>query len=335
MVTILFFIAGGVIVFHGAWYLLSLLLVRKALPSKEVFRETCKKFNAAFHLDIDESLIEEEYIIVDDIRIHMDIMAHAEKRTTIVFIPGTSIYARIYIEVLIALYKEGFNVITFDPRGHGQSGGLRGDYSVDEIVDEALAVVAYARERFSGKIAVMGSSQGGIAAFYAAARDDTLDAAVCHNIADLNGYDNQVLSQLRVPYRSTPLVYAVLNIYRRFTMPVALYLNLKHEIMKDGRTVAEYLKADPFCVRWITLRAMRSLLRTDLAKPVEQIRVPVMVIHSDDDHIFPQAYIETLFGRLRCEKEYVLFKNTGHLVIINKVAEVTPRISAWLKKIAG
>ena len=132
------------------------------------------------------------------------------------------------------MYLQGFNVVGFDPRGHGLSSGLRGDYTINEIVDDTLAVVKYARERFGSKVAVAGSSQGGMVAFYAAARDDSIAAAVCHNIADLNGKDNLILSQLRPPRFMVPLAEFMANLYKGFSVPVFLYLDLTQEKSKTG-----------------------------------------------------------------------------------------------------
>jgi esterase/lipase len=69
-------------------------------------------------------------------------------------------------------------------------------------------------------------------------------------------------------------------------------------------------------------------MHTDLAKPVEQITVPIMLIHAENDTIFPQKYVENIFNRLTCKKKYLFFKNTWHLVMTNNVDEVVPPIAA-------
>ena len=49
------------------------------------------------------------------------------------------------------LLTKRFKVLRFDTRGHGQSSGPRGDYTMSGLVDDTLAVVKYARNRFSGR----------------------------------------------------------------------------------------------------------------------------------------------------------------------------------------
>jgi len=64
----------------------------------------------------------------------------------VVFIPGTSVYTLLYGEFMLKLSRAGFNVIGFDPRGHGMSEGKRGVYTLGELVDGARAVVDHAIE---------------------------------------------------------------------------------------------------------------------------------------------------------------------------------------------
>jgi esterase/lipase len=74
-------------------------------------------------------------------------------------------------------------------------------------------------------------------------------------------------------------------------------------------------------------------MHTDLAKPVEKITVPVMLIQAEKDTIFPSNYVENIFNRLTCKKKYLFFKNTQHLVMTNNVDEVVPPITVWLKEV--
>lgn len=321
--------------FHVAWYTLSQSEINKRMPDEQSVTDFQGKLSKILEARIDAPVIESTFLSANNVNLHLDILKHGMGKPSIVFIPGTSIYAQVYAEFLFSAYNSGFNVIGFDPRGHGRSSGLRGDYTINEIVDDTLAVVDYAEKRFGGKIAVVGSSQGGIAAFYAAAREDSIAAVVCHNLADLNGKDNLILSRLSIPEFLSPLSYAGMSLYENFAIPVSLYLDLNREILKNGNSAANYIETDPLCISWITMRAMRSLLKTDLAKPVEEITVPLMLIHSDNDTIFPQKYVENLFNRLNCDKEYLLLKNTSHLVMTNNVPEIEPAMSKWLKKTMG
>lgn len=324
-----------VVVFHIGWYAVSHKVQNEKLPDEASVQAAFEKSLADGKIIIDRNSFAEIFIEANGVKLHLDVFAIGENAPTVVFIPGTSVYAKFYIEFMYEMYRQGFNVVGFDPRGHGLSSGLRGDYTIQEIVDDTLAVVRYARERFGGKgkVAVVGSSQGGIVAFYAAAMDDSLAAAVCHNLADLNGRDNLILSQLRPPVFLVPLAGFLADLYQKYSIPVFLYLDLTREHSRNGTDAKTLIKSNPVTVKWITIRALGSLMRTDLAKPVEAIKVPIMLVHAENDSIFPQSYVENIFNRLTSEKEYLFFKNTEHLVMTNNVDEAVPPIVTWLKKV--
>ena len=330
---IILFVVLIVVVFHVAWYAASRSFKNEKIPDEAVAQAAFDNLLKNEKISIDRNSYKETYIEANGISLHLDVFFAGKNAPTLVFIPGTSVYAKFYIEFMYKMYLQGFNVVGFDPRGHGLSSGPRGDYTINEIVDDTLAVVKYARERFGGKVAIAGSSQGGMVAFYAAARDDSIAAAVCHNLADLNGKDNLVLSQLRPPLFMVPLAEFMAGLYKSYSIPIFLYLDLSKEKFKSGTDADTLLKNNPVAVKWITFRALGSLMHTDLAKPVEKITVPIMLVHAEKDTIFPQKYVEDIFNRLTCKKKYLLFKNTQHLVMTNNVDEAVPPIAAWLKEI--
>jgi len=322
-----------VVAFHLSWYAISRMHINTKIPDEATAQQSFNDFLKGEKISIDRSALAEDYLDANGFKLHLDVFSAGKNMPTVVFIPGTSVYAKFYIEVMYKIYKQGFNVVGFDPRGHGLSSGPRGDYTINEIVDDTLAVVKYARERFGGKVAIAGSSQGGIVAFYAAARDNSIAAAVCHNLADLNGKENLVLSQFRPPLFIIPFAEFLANLYKGYAIPISLYLDLSKEKSKSGTDAATLLKDNSVAVKWITIRALGSLMHTDLAKPVEQITVPIMLIHAENDTIFPQKYVDNIFNRLTCKKKYLFFKNTEHLVMTNNVDEVVPPIAAWLKEV--
>jgi alpha-beta hydrolase superfamily lysophospholipase len=330
---IIFIIVLIAVVFHVSWYTASQIFMNKKLPDEAVLQASFDNLLKNEKINIDRNSFTETYIEANGIKLHLDVFSAGKNAPTIVFIPGTAVYAKFYIEFMYKMYLQGFNVVGFDPRGHGLSSGRRGDYTINEIVDDTLAVAKYARERFGGKIALAGSSQGGMVAFYAAARDNSIAAAVCHNIADLNGKDNLVLSKVRPPQFMVPLAEFMANVYKNYSIPITLYLDLSREKTRSGTDALTLINRDPLAVTWITFRALGSLMHTDLAKPVEKITVPIMLIHAEKDSIFPQAYVENIFNRLTCKKKYLFFKNTEHLVMTNNVDEVVPPITAWLKEV--
>jgi len=278
------------------------------------------------------SAIEEDHMMSDGLRLHLDLFLSGPEDPALVFIPGTSVYALFYAEFMHKMRQSGFNVIGLDPRGHGRSEGRRGSYTVSELVSDARAATDYAIDRFGDRVAICGSSQGGITAFYAAASDNRLKAAVCHNIAVLGGPGAFGLT--RYP-RLMALASHLLPLTRlapEVRVPVTTYLDLEAESTRFGKSAMEFMKADPLAVMSIALKALASLASTPLPHPIEEIRVPVMVIQAEHDNIFDESYVRGIYDRLTCEREFLLVPGAPHLVMTNDVDTIVPRISAWLSR---
>ncbi len=255
----------------------------------------------------------------------------------VVFIPGTSVYALLYGEFMLKLSRAGFNVIGFDPRGHGMSEGYRGVYTLGELVDDARAVISHVAGTYGENIALAGSSQGGMAAFYAAAAEPLLKAAICHNVIAPDEPDNYRMTRwpeiYKVALALAPLTRAVPQpLLAHMMTPVSLYLELGAEQCRFFPDVARFLKEDPLAVNHVSLAALISLATTPLARPVEEIETPIMVIHAARDNIFPEDYVRRVFDRLTCPKEWLYMPDAPHLVMTDYVDDILPPIVDWLKQ---
>lgn len=254
-----------------------------------------------------------------------------------VFVPGTSVYALLYLEFMYKMSRQGFNVVGFDPKGHGRSSGKRGSYTLGTQVDDTRAVIDHAIEVYNDKVAVSGSSQGGMVAFYTAAADPRLKAAVCHNIIADDEPDNERITRWPSLYRpmmtllplGVPLTRTPLGELRT---PIQAYLDLKSEESRLVPDVGRFLKEDPLLVTAISFRALASLSTTPMACKVEEIKTPVMVVHAGKDTIFPEDYVRRVYDRLSCEKEFLYLPDAHHLVMTDNVDEIIQPVSTWLKK---
>jgi alpha-beta hydrolase superfamily lysophospholipase len=255
-----------------------------------------------------------------------------------VFIPGTAVYALLYLEYMYKLSRQGFNVVGFDPAGHGRSSGKRGSYTLGSQVEDAQAVIGHAIETYHDRVAVSGSSQGGMVSFYAAAADPRLKAAVCHNIIAPDEPDNERITRwpglfkpmmpllpYLLPLTGTPL--------GELRTPIWLYLDLGAEESRFIPDLNAFMKEDPLVVRAISLRALASLSTTPMARKVEEIESPVMVVHAGHDNIFPEDYVRRVYGRLTCRKEFLYLPDAYHLVMTDFVDEVIPTVTAWLNEV--
>ena len=234
-----------------------------------------------------------------------------------VFVPGTSVYALLYTEYMYKLSREGFNVVGLDPRGHGRSSGKRGVYTLGKLAEDAMAVIDYAITTYGDRVAVSGSSQGGMTAFYCAAAEPRLKAAICHNVIAPDEPDNERMTRRPDLFRPLipllPLLQPAMDSpLGELMTPVSLYLDLKAETSRLIPDVGRFLKEDPLAVNAVSVSALHSLASTPLAKKVEEIETPIMVIHAGRDNIFPEDYVRRVYDRLTCEKELLYLPDAPH-----------------------
>lgn len=272
----------------------------------------------------------------DGVELKLYVFESSPGDPAVVFIPGTGVYALLYGRFMSELSDRGFNVIGYDCRGHGLSGGPRGSYSIGQMVEDTRNVVSYAIGRYGEKVAVAGSSQGGIVAFYTAAADGRLGCAVCHNLLAPDEPDNYRMTRFPAVFKRLIRLMPLVRFFPGWLrVPVSLYLDLNSEPCRLMPDMRRFMKSDPLVVLSISLEALASLTDTPLATPVEEMEVPVMVIHSELDNIFPADYVKRVFDRLRCRKKMVSLDGTPHLVLIDFVDDVLPEVVSWLEENLG
>ncbi len=272
-----------------------------------------------------------DWVLSDGLKLHVDVYEYDPNAPTIVFIPGTAIYALCYGDLLYRLGQSGYNIVGFDPRGHGQSEGVRGDYTITELMKDAENVITYAINRFNKKVTLMGSSQGGIVAFYMAAKDERLDSVICQNFADLTAEETLQLARHPRLFKYLKLLIAKAGgIIPNTQVPVTSYIDLEKIPVQYFGNAKNFMDSDPLTLKTISIRALQSLAHTEMAKPVGEIKVPVMVLQGTADSIFPVSYTQAIYDKLTCRKKFVQFPGRSHAVLHEDVEEVIPALTGWL-----
>lgn len=275
---------------------------------------------------------EEDYVYSGGHNVHVDVLEFSKQAPTIVFVPGTAIYAMCYAEILYKIAQRGYNIVGLDPRGHGRSEGPRGDYTITEIIKDVENVIGYAQKRFNNDVSLLGSSQGGIVSFYVAAKNSgRIRTAVCQNFADLTAPETVQLSRhprLMRYLRPTFLKYG--HVIESTQIPIALYLELETVKVKYFGNAKNFMENDPLALQTISFRALKSLANTALPRPVEEIKTPVMVFQGTDDTIFPINYTQQIYDRLNCKKHFQIFEGMDHAIMTEEPDVLVDPIVNWL-----
>lgn len=285
---------------------------------------------------IKESIIE-KYIDSKETEIHLDIYGdNFNTDKNIIFIHGTSVYSKFYAEFLYKLYKQGYRIFAPDLIGHGLSGGKRGHFTMQRFTEIIYDLTTYIIENYSQNIVIMGSSLGGITTLYCTANDPRLKGAVCHNAAIFNeeAYKRIINLQgiLKILIRTIP---TLVKIFPTLKLSVFIYLDFKELAKKDKvRESIDLLLEDPTFTKKYSLTAINTQLRAPLAKPIEKIDTPIMIINGDNDNLFTLKYMKEIYERLNCQdKNLAIIKNGSHLIFQEHIQEALDAILEWLKKI--
>jgi len=75
-----------------------------------------------------------------------------------------------YLDLEAAFNEKGIAIFRFDFLGHGESGGKFEDITILEALDDTLQAIKLVKEKGFSKVALFGSSFGGMAALLAAAK---------------------------------------------------------------------------------------------------------------------------------------------------------------------
>lgn len=297
--------------------------------------------HAYFQFMIDElgfpdiiHFFEEDKVASGNVKLHVDVHIYDVKSPTLVFVPGTSVYGLCYAELLAEIGKKGYNIIAMDPRGHGRSEGDRGDYTIEELMEDVRSVVTYAKKRFNKKVSLMGSSQGGIVSFYLAAQDIKVDSVICQNFADLAWEETFKIARFpKLAKAGSPMVKILGSVLPKVKVSTLTYLNLKKIKLKYFGNLHNFIVHDPFTISKISLRAAKSLVAAKMSKPVEEITIPMFVFQGDSDIVFPLSYTKKLFKKLQCQKQLKVYKDCDHALMVENVDLIKGDLIAWLDKI--
>jgi len=281
-----------------------------------------------------KKVIKEDFLVSDGLKIHLDIYdIRANLDNTVIFIHGTSVYSRFYAEFCYKLFKKGFRIIMPDMRGHGLSEGKRGHFTMAHYAKTVYDVVSYALERFGDKIAVMGSSLGGITSLYSISNDPRIKAVVCHNVAifDEKAY-KKIAKTKGIKRLLTPLVPFMAKIAPKVSINVFSYLAPESLTSSDvGFKLLDDLERDNLVSMKYTLTSLKAQLSEAMPNPIETIKNPVMIINGSEDGLFSVEYIKEIYNRLTCdEKKLEIIPRATHFLFQEYIDETMRRIIPWL-----
>lgn len=254
--------------------------------------------------------------------IHCEVYAHDDEAPVVIFVPGISTYAALYAELLCRLSGHGFNVVGVDLRGHGQSGGQRGDYTVDEVVADLRVVVDHFARRFTGPVSLYGYSIGASLALAAAEEDARIEALLCHTL----------LMGEHAPDLLHMWGWQWLRYLSFFCPHAEIPLKQLVELRKliPDRDLRLLTDDDPLLVTRYSVRTLASVFSRRSRVMHETLPFRAAIISGDEDELIPITYLERLIERARHPFELIRVPGGSHMMPFWEAKRLAALAAGWL-----
>ncbi|MCC6378698.1 MAG: alpha/beta fold hydrolase [Burkholderiales bacterium] len=251
----------------------------------------------------------------------------ARTRAALVFVHGLGEHrrARPYPPFYGALAAEGFAVLAFDLRGHGESQGPR-LYARDlaDLTQDLAHVVALAADEAGGRpVFVMGGSLGGLLALTAAFEPHECLAGIIAGAPALDASGARGLAR-----RLLPLLFALAP---RLRLDPGLDLS---GIARDPRELSAYLDDPRLQLGRITPGLARAVLEgiERVMRRADDLELPLLLMHGLADRIVPADGTIALHAIAGArDKTLKTYPGAYHHLLLDDVRdEVTRDVLAWL-----
>lgn len=217
----------------------------------------------------------------DGLALHVHHWPRPEARGTALIVHGLGEHGGRYGHLAQQLNAAGWNVVAYDHRGHGRSGGARGGIDRDDALLEDLATLIDAvRAGHTGRLLLFGHSMGGLIAARFVAEGLQPQPARWHREVDA-----LVLSSPALAADTNALQKLLLATLGRLAPELAVGNGLKPQwVSRDPAVVTAYV-ADPLVHDRITPRLARFIL--DGGERVRRMaprwRVPTLLMWAGSD----------------------------------------------------
>ena len=203
------------------------------------------------------------------------------------------------------LNEAGYALLAFDLRGHGKSGGPRGDTpSFDHFADDLSILLTTGEELYPGLPRFLyGHSLGGlITLYYLIQRQPSLKGSIVTSPGLRTMVDRQKFKIAAARILGTLIPKA--------SIPNGLDLD---GLCRDEQVVKDYI-ADPLVHDRVSLRLGKKMFEaiTYVFGRAADIKTPLLLMHGNDDWItFPEGS-EEIAESLTCDKELKICEGCYH-----------------------
>ncbi|HIN85033.1 MAG TPA: alpha/beta hydrolase [Myxococcales bacterium] len=248
--------------------------------------------------------------------------------TTLLFIHGYGEHCGRYESTMRRYHDGGYNVGSFDYRGHGKAEGRRGHvFSFDEYMEDLDAFIQLMLKRLgpSKKLYLVGHSYGGLVVLrYVINQPEGIDGIALS--APFLGF------KIKVPAWKALLGKGMSKLWPTLSLPSDVP---PEHVSHDPEVIAAYandpLNHDVATSRWFTEVVQAQ---HDVLSQARQINLPILVMQGTDDLIVEPECAQTIIdGVASSDKELIWYDGLYHELFNELEREsVYSDLDAWLNK---
>jgi pimeloyl-ACP methyl ester carboxylesterase len=280
---------------------------------------------AAFaSLGLTPYLARRELVSLGPLPLHGELYEYATDAPCVLFIPGIGTYSELYAESLAKLSDCGFNVLSVDLRGHGYSGGARGDYRIAEVVIDLKMALDYLDNRFGTPTGVLGCSIGSRLGLALSEADNRVRALLCHTlfVAELPpdllhwwGWNSLAMTALWWP-----------------TMPVDFRTFIDLAQLLQHHPMGQFASSDERMVWHYPVSTLHSVFSEPTRVVSEPLGIPAAILIGAQDQVIQPAYARSLVKRLKQPFEYIEIADAGHMLPLENIEGWVSQCAKWLAR---
>jgi len=275
-------------------------------------------------LALHQWLARREVFQVGEGAVHCELYEHAADAPVLLFLPGLGTYCELYAELLGRVSETGFNVVGVDMRGHGYSKGERGDYRVEQVVEDLQQVIDHLQARFSGPVGVYGYSIGGLLAAALAERDDRVQSILCGTLL-LTEEPPDFLHQLGWSW-----TWGSAMLFPSWKLPLKSVLD--YDRLLASHPAREEIKNDPRLIYDYPLGTLASLFTYRSGVMQHAYDFKAAIIHGSRDDVLSIAYSERIIKAMKHPFTLIPVEDGGHMLPWDDPKLLAEMTTDWFTK---
>ena len=248
-------------------------------------------------------------VIYDDVPVHVRVYYAGDDAPTICAPHGLIVYGFLCARLHLAFWRAGYNVVSWDLPGFGQSGGTQNGPTIGGMIDVWKLMIDWASGEFDGeKVYIVGLAEDGVTAYYASANHPKVQAISLHHLLEFGDIENVAWVNPRwMRYVQGWGIAVIEKIapWVSFNAEKSVPWETIFSSEEDQAAYALY-RNDPLRIKRYNVHLARDLFKKrKLPVSFEDCRTPVQLITSEENKIWPPAINDRTYARLGCEKELV------------------------------